>query len=89
MIGDAPLKTHYTFEACEERVRNAREGERYEYHNHNGMVSFLEQYTTLPHHQVVQNAADVLKAYCRVYTEKPLPLPIRTSGFPSPNCIVL
>lgn len=73
-MGDALLKTkaHYTFEEYEELVRNAREGERYEYYN--GMVLPLEAYTTLPHNQVVQNAADVLKAYfypkgCRVYTE--------------------
>jgi len=65
-------KTHYTFEEYEELVRNAGEGERYEYCN--GMIIPMNEYTTLRHNQIVQNAADVLKAYfypkgCRVYTE--------------------
>ncbi len=73
-MGDALLKTktHYTPEEYEELVRNAGRGERYEYYN--GIIIPLEAYTTLPHNQVVQNAADVLKGYfypkgCRVYTE--------------------
>ena len=73
-MGDALLKTktHYTFEEYEELVRNAGSGERYEYCD--GVMIPLNEYTTLRHNQVVQNAADLLKAYfypkgCRVYTE--------------------
>ncbi len=72
-MGDALLKkTYYTLEGYEALVRNAREGERYEYCN--GRVVPLEEFTTLSHNQIVQNAADVLKEYfypkgCRVYTE--------------------
>jgi Uma2 family endonuclease len=74
MMGDALLKTktHYTLEEYEKLVRNAREGECYEYYN--GVIVSMTEYRTLPHNQIVQNAADVLKAYfypkgCRVYTE--------------------
>ena len=70
---DALLKkTYYTLEEYEELVRNAREGERYEYSN--GIIIPMNEYTTLQHNQVVQNASDLLKAYfypkgCRVFTE--------------------
>jgi Uma2 family endonuclease len=74
MRGDALLKTkmHYTLEEYEELVRNAGEGERYEYCD--GVIVPMAEYTTDAHNQIVQNAADVLKAYfyskgCRVYTE--------------------
>jgi len=65
-------KTHYTFEEYDELVRNAGEGERYEYCD--GVIIPLNEYTTLRHNQIVQNAADLLKSYfyprgCRVYTE--------------------
>lgn len=73
-MGDALLKIkmHYTPQEYEELVRNGREGERYEYCG--GMIIPLNEYTTLRHNQVVQNAADLLKSYfypkgCRVYTE--------------------
>ena len=73
-MGDALLKTktRYTFEEYEELVRNAGEGERYEYCD--GVMIPLNEYTTLRHNQIVQNAADVLKSYfypkgSRVYTE--------------------
>lgn len=73
-MGDALLRTkaHYTFEAYEELVRNAGEGERYEYCD--GMIIPLNEYTTDSHNQIVQNAADILKPYfypkgCRVFTE--------------------
>jgi Uma2 family endonuclease len=74
MMGDALLKTktHYTLEEYEALVRNAGRGERYEYSN--GIIIPLNEYTTLRHNQVIQNAADLLKVYfypkgCRVYTE--------------------
>lgn len=73
-MGDALLKTktHYTFGEYEELVRNAGEGERYEYSN--GVIVPMAEYTNDAHNQIVQNAADVLKVYfypkgCRVYTE--------------------
>ncbi len=73
MMGDALLKkTYYTLEGYEELVRNAREGERYEYAD--GMIIPMAEYTTDSHNQIIQNAGDVLKVYfypkgCRVYTE--------------------
>ena len=73
-MGDALLKTktHYTLEEYEELVRNAREGERYEYCD--GVIVPMAEYTTDSHNQIVQNAADVMKVHfypkgCRVYTE--------------------
>ncbi len=73
-MGDALLKTktHHTFEEYEELVRNAGRRERYEYCD--GVIIPMSEYTTDAHNQIVQNAADVLKAYfypegCRVYTE--------------------
>ncbi len=65
-------RRYFTVEEYEELVRNAGEGERYEYCD--GIIYPVDEYTTDSHNQIVQNAADVLKAYfyprdCRVFTE--------------------
>lgn len=73
-MGDALQKNHYyTLEEYEAIVLNSTKGERYEYVD-GQIIPFTDEYTTNAHNQVVQNAADLLKAHfypkcCRVYTE--------------------
>lgn len=71
-MGEA-LRNFHTVAEYEALVKNAAPGERYEY-SHGKIIPFTDEYTSDDHNQVVQNAADILKAHfypqgCRVYTE--------------------
>jgi Uma2 family endonuclease len=72
-MGDAPLKRQfYSVAEYEALVRDAREGERYEYVN--GQIIRCEDYTTDRHNQIVLNCFQLLANHfypkgCRVYTE--------------------
>jgi Uma2 family endonuclease len=72
-MGDAQKKNYYyTIEEYEALVRNAKEGERFEYAN--GQIIVMNEYTTKSHNRVVGNIYRLLMNYyepkgCSVYTE--------------------
>jgi Uma2 family endonuclease len=72
-MGDAPRKKHfYSVAEYEALVRDAKEGERYEYVH--GQIIRCEDYTTDRHNQIVLNCFQLLANHfypqgCRVYTE--------------------
>jgi Uma2 family endonuclease len=73
IMGDAQKKNHYyTIEEYEALVRNAKEGERFEYAN--GQIIVMDEYTTKSHNRVVGNMYRLLINHyepkgCSVYTE--------------------
>ncbi|MBC7919618.1 MAG: Uma2 family endonuclease [Ferruginibacter sp.] len=76
-------RPHYSVAEYESLAQSAKEGERYEYRD-GILISFLDEYTSADHNQVVQNAADLLKVHfyprdCRVYTEN-VRLQVREDG---------
>jgi len=72
-MGDALLKkTFYSVAEYEALVRDAGEGERYEYAD--GQIIRCEEYTTGTHNQIIINCCRLLADHfypkgCRVYTE--------------------
>ena len=72
-MGDAQLKRQfYSVAEYEALVRDAKEGERYEYAH--GEIIRCEDYTTDKHNQIVLNCFQLLANHfypkrCRVYTE--------------------
>ncbi len=70
---DARLKKHfYSVAEYEALVRDAKEGERYEYVN--GQIIRCEDYTSKSHNQLIMNCYRILADHfypkgCRVYTE--------------------
>ena len=72
-MGDAQLKRHfYSVAEYEALVRDAKEGERYEYVH--GQIIRCEDYTSKSHNQLIMNCHRILADHfypkgCRVYTE--------------------